>query len=122
MMRFLLVNKRDKSAAKFESLKKTLEMSVTKYKEHFARLSKYASYLVSTETMRIRRFFRGLEDPLFSNPFLMVRRMSYAEIMDVAYGLQFGKEELRATKESHKKQKMRGSFSDGSSSRGAHGS
>ena len=51
----------------------------------------------------------------------MVGRMSYAEIMDVAYGIEFGMEERRATKESSNKKKMKGSFFGGSSLGGAHG-
>ena len=65
---------------------------------------------MSTKTMRVRRFVRGLADRLFSNQFLMIGRMSYAVIMDVAYGLEFGREEWTATKEFGKKQKMRASF------------
>ena len=44
--------------------------------------------------------------------------MSYAKIMDAAYGLEIGREEWRAAKESGKKQKMKGTFSGGSSSEG----
>ena len=53
--------------------------------------------------MKARRFVRGLVDPLFSNLLPMVRRMSYAEIVDATYDLEIGREERRAAKESGKK-------------------
>ena len=68
-------------------------MSVAEYKEQFTKLSCHAHHLVSTETMRARRFVRDLVDPLFSNLLPMVETMSYAEIMDAAYSLEIGKEE-----------------------------
>ena len=37
----------------------------------------------------------------------MVKRMSYAEIVDAIYGLEFGRKDQRVAKESSKKQKMR---------------
>ena len=95
MIRFLPINKREKFATKFEWLKQTFGMPVTEYKEQFTKLSIYTLHLVSTETMKIKRFVRGLADPLFSNLFLMVGRMSYAEVMDAAYGLESGRKEWK---------------------------
>ena len=95
-------------------------MSIVEYEKQFTKLTIYAHHLVSTETMKVRRFVRGLVDPLFSNFFQTVRSISYAEIMDAAYGLEFGREERRIAKESGKKQKMRGSFSGGCSSGGVY--
>ena len=66
-------------------------------------MSRYAYHLVSTDTMKARRFVRGLLDLLFSNLLPMVGRMSYAEIVDAAYGFEIGREERRAAKESGKK-------------------
>ena len=59
MMRFLLISKREKFAAKFKMLKQTPGMSVIEYEEHFTRLSRYAPHLVSTETMKVMRFVWG---------------------------------------------------------------
>ena len=119
MIRFLPIHKREKFAAKFERMKQKPRIFVIEYEEQFTRLSRYAPHLVSTETMKVRRFVWGLANPLFSNLFPMVRRMSYPKIMDATYGLESRKEEWKATKESGKKQKMRGSFSSGSISGGA---
>ena len=93
MMKFLPTNKREKFVAKFERLKQTPWISITEYKEQFNRLSRYALHLVSIETMKVRRFVRGLADPLFSNLFPMVGRISYVEIVDVVYGLESRREE-----------------------------
>ena len=71
--------------------------------------------------MKVRRFVRGLADPLFPNILPMVERMPYVEIVDAAYGLESRTKEWKAAKESNKKQKMKGSFSGGSDSRGAQG-
>ena len=79
------------------------------------------SHLMSTETIKVRRFVRGLADPLFFNLFLMVRRMLYAEIIDATYGLKSGREEQKAAKKSNKKQKIKGPFSGGSNFEGAQG-
>ena len=65
-------------------------MSIAEYKEQLTQLSRHAHHLVSTETMKVRRFVRGLVNPLFSNLFPMIGKMSYTEIMDVVYGLEFG--------------------------------
>ena len=56
MMRFLLVNERERFATEFERLKQTPGMSVIEYKEHFTKLSRYASHLVFMETRKVRRF------------------------------------------------------------------
>lgn len=48
---------------------------------------------MSIETLKVRRFVWGLADPLFSNLFPMVRRMSYAKIVDAVYDLEFRKRE-----------------------------
>ena len=61
------------------------------YEEYFTTLSRYAPHLVSIENMRVKRFIRGLADPMFSNLFPMIRRMSYAKIVDTTYGLESGK-------------------------------
>lgn len=114
MIRFLLVNKREKFAVDFKRLKWTIGMSITEYEEQFTRLFRYAHHLVSTETMRVRRFVQSLVDPLFSNLLPLIGRMSYAKIVDAAYDLEFGREEQRVAKESGKKQKMRGSSFVGS--------
>ena len=103
MIRFLPIIHKEKFAARFERLKQTFGMFVTEYKEQFTRLSIYTLHLVSTETMKIKRFVRGLADPLFSNLFPMVGRMSYAEIMDVTYGLESRRKEWKVAKVSNKK-------------------
>ena len=121
MMRFLPVNKREKYAADFERLRQTHGMSIAEYEEQFTNLSRYANHLVSAKTIRARRFVRGLTDPLFTNLLPMVGRMSYVEIVDTTYSLEIGREERRAAKESGKKQKMKGTFSGGSSSEGTQG-
>ena len=92
-------------------------MTIAEYEEQFTSLSRYAYHLVSDDTMRARRFVRGLLDPYFSNLLPMVGRMTYAEIVDAAYGLEIGREEWRVANESGKKQKMKENFSGGSSSR-----
>ena len=56
MMRFLPVNKREKYANNFEKLRQTSGMSVAEYEEQFTKLSCHAHHLLSTETMRAKRF------------------------------------------------------------------
>ena len=57
MMKILPVNKREKFAVEFERMKQTPRISIEEYEEQFTRLSKYACpHLVSTETMKVRRF------------------------------------------------------------------
>ena len=85
-------------------------MSVAEYEDQFTSLSRYVYHLVSTDTLGPKRFVRGLANPLFSNLLLMIGRMSYVEIMDAAYGLEIGREEQRAAKESGKKQKIKEPF------------
>ena len=68
-------------------------MSVIEYKEQFTKSSGYTPHLVSTETMKVKRFAQGLVDPLFSNLYPMVRRISFAKIVDAAYGHEFRREE-----------------------------
>ena len=68
-------------------------MSVIAYKEQFTKLSGYTSHQLSTETMTVKRFVRGLADPLFSNLYPMVGRISFAKIVDAAYGHEFRREE-----------------------------
>ena len=60
MMRFLSFNKKEKYVADFERLRQTPGMSIAEYEEQFTNLSCYADHLVSNDTMKARRFVRGI--------------------------------------------------------------
>ena len=79
--------------AEFERLWQTVGMSVAEYDAHFTRLSRYTPHLVAIETIKVRKFVRGLLDPMFTTFSPEVRRMSYAEIVNVTYGIESRREE-----------------------------
>ncbi|XP_052113917.1 uncharacterized protein LOC110278045 [Arachis duranensis] len=90
-------------------------MTVTEYAKEFTRLSKSAPYLVNSEEMKVRRFVRGLAEPMFTTLMPEVGRMSFKDVLNSAYGIEVGIAERNAFKDVGKKPKMKGQFSGGSS-------
>lgn len=93
LARFLLINKWEDLVAEFKRLWQTVGMSVAEYDAHFTRLSRYTPHLVAIDTINVRKFVRGLLDPMFTTFSLEVRRMSYAEIVNATYGIESRREE-----------------------------
>ena len=60
MNEFLAPAERQSRAMQFDRLKQTPEVSVEDYAWDFIRLSKYALYMMPTETMRMDRCKAGL--------------------------------------------------------------
>ena len=74
--------------------------------------------MVAINGLRIEKFIHGLTNLMFSTIASLVSKMTYVEVVNVALQIELGTKERRASKESTKKLKMRGSFSGGSSSGG----
>ncbi|XP_025665169.1 uncharacterized protein [Arachis hypogaea] len=88
---------------------------MTEYAKEFARLSKSAPYLVNSKEMKVRRFVRGLAEPMFTTLMPEVGRMSFKDVLNSAYGIEVGIVERNAYKDVGKKTKVKGQFSGGSS-------
>ncbi|XP_072081185.1 uncharacterized protein [Arachis hypogaea] len=114
LARFYPANKQAEDAIAFERLRQE-NMTVTEYAKEFTRLSKSAPYLVNSEEMKVRRFVRGLAEPMFTTLMPEVGRMSFKDVLNSAYGIEAGIVERNAFKDVGKKPKMKGQFSGGAS-------
>ena len=65
MDHFQPISVQDAKAHEFEALVQTFSMFVFEYNICFTRLSCYTPNLVSTEEMKVKRFVKGLIEPLF---------------------------------------------------------
>src|SRR5262249_15594028 len=65
MERFMPEIEKENRMYQFEALRQTPEMTVTEYASKFIRLMRYAPTHVTTERIKIRRFIRGLIQPLY---------------------------------------------------------
>ncbi|MED6177286.1 hypothetical protein PIB30_096729 [Stylosanthes scabra] len=90
------------------------------YENHSTELSRYAEYLVTSDIMRVKRFFRGLANPYFITLSPLVGSMNYSEIVNASYGIEAGLEERRENKDVGKK-KIQGAFFEGPSYSGVLG-
>ncbi|XP_016200397.1 uncharacterized protein LOC107641417 [Arachis ipaensis] len=115
LARFYPANKQAEDAIAFERLRQE-NMTVTEYAKEFTRLSKSAPYLVNSEEMKVRRFVRGLAEPMFTTLMPEVGRMSFKDVLNSAYGIEAGIAERNTFKDVGKKPKMKGQFSGGTSS------
>ncbi|XP_016185275.1 uncharacterized protein LOC107626896 [Arachis ipaensis] len=113
--RFYPSNKQAEDAIAFERLRQG-NMTVIEYAKEFTRPSKSAPYLMNSEEMKIRRFVRGLAEPMFITLMPEVGRMSFKDVLNSAYGIEAGIAERNAYKDVGKKSKVKGQFSGGSSS------
>ncbi|QHO50294.1 uncharacterized protein LOC107460305 [Arachis duranensis] len=114
LTRFYPANKQAEDAIAFERLRQE-NMTVTEYTKEFTRLSKSAPYLVNSEEMKVRRFVRGLVEPMFTTLMPEVGCMSFKDVLNSAYGIEAGIAERNAFKDIGKKPKMKEQFSGGAS-------
>ena len=63
---FLAPAERRSRAMQFEKLRQTLGVSVEDYAQDFIKLSKYAPYMMPTETMKMDIFKAGLITPIYN--------------------------------------------------------
>ena len=83
MDEFLTPAERWSRAMQFEKLKQTSRVSVEDYARNFIRLSKYAPYMMPTETERMDRFRVGLITPLY-NLLATIEFPSLSKLIDMA--------------------------------------
>ncbi|XP_072058823.1 uncharacterized protein [Arachis hypogaea] len=107
LARFYPANKQAEDAIAFEKLRQE-NMTVTEYAKEFTRLSKSALYLVNSEEMKVRRFVRGLTEPMFTTLMPEIGRMSFKDVLNFAYGIEAGIAERNTFKDVGKKPKMKG--------------
>ena len=99
-----------------EELKQLPNMTMVEYDVRFTQLSRYASYLVSTERMRIERFIDGLVRPLYRAVAPQMKTFpSYSVTVDCARMLEMKEMEAHASQERTKKHKSEGAYSGQSS-------
>ncbi|XP_073227080.1 uncharacterized protein [Cicer arietinum] len=111
MARFLPESVRDGLAHEFERLEQTESMTVSEYSARFTQLSRHAPYPI-TEEMRVKRFIRGLEDYLFRSV-VGSNCSTFAEVLSLALLIEQRQKERGGNKQdSHKKQRIEGSYSN----------
>ena len=76
---------------------------------------------MATATLKVERFIQGLADPLFTTLAPQIGKVTYAKAVNIAMLIEFGKIEIRASKEVAKKQKARGFFFSTSTFEGGYG-
>ncbi|MQL69461.1 hypothetical protein Taro_001769 [Colocasia esculenta] len=94
---------KEKKANEFAGLKQ-LRMSVSEYEAQFARLSKYAPHLISTEKLKAKRFMNGLP-PHFITQLTPHLITTYSEMVKRALALEAANETV---------DKIRGKSGEGS--------
>nr|XP_027186773.1 uncharacterized protein LOC101514449 [Cicer arietinum] len=111
MARFLPESVRDGLAHEFERLEQTEGMTVSEYSARFTQLSRHAPYPI-TEEMRVKRFIRGLKDYLFRSV-VGSNCSTFAEVLSLALLIEQRQKEKRGNKQdSHKKQRIEGSYNN----------
>ncbi|XP_073222466.1 uncharacterized protein [Cicer arietinum] len=111
MARFLLESVRDGLAHEFERLEQTEGMTVLEYSARFTQLSRHVPYPI-TEEMHVKRFIRGLKDYLFRSV-VWSNCSTFAEVLSLALLIeQRQKEKGGNRQDSHKKQRIEGSYSN----------
>ncbi|EOY25755.1 Uncharacterized protein TCM_027124 [Theobroma cacao] len=117
MDRFLPESVRDAKTQEFETLMQALGMTVSDYDIQFTQLSRYALYLVQTEKERIKRFIKGLHEPIYKI-LVSQRFQSYPEVVDAARKLEARRKEVGAERERSKRNRGEGSSKYRDPSRG----
>ena len=102
MDEFLTPVEQQNRALRFERLKQTYGTSVEEYAQEFIKLAKYASYAVSIETARMKRFKVGLITPLYK-AIVSTEFLSLASLIDRAKQLEAREIEERGEREQRKK-------------------
>ena len=94
---------------------KQRDMTVMQYEQRFTELARHATYYVTTEIARVRKFKNGLRFGL-RHKLVPLNLQRYSELVDRAVLIEKDLEEMRASRDEEGKRKKKSSQASGGSS------